>query len=435
MLILDPNQVNIGMVFETLNYRGKSLSKLEILKNRLMYLTSKRYGEDEAYSTEIRIDITRTWMHLYEWLGKGKSTIESVDDDAFLRSFWIMYFNHDDIRDSDFDYFEYDLFENQYKINDIHTNQNLAKDQIDRFLKTISNSVEAWFYINHPDQISADHSYFVSNSFSYYLNLLKKIPKGSYVQPFLISLIIKDSLNSSSEDSLNALKTEVIQAVEKHNVYLFLLKGKSSDTNRAEFWRFANKTHENRAEGSTAQAIINHIEQLKVKQSKTGGGFYEHIHTNRQTNERFWDWNGRDYILLQYEWHLRNTPLEKRDLSMNFTTYRLYSIDSNRFKFPIHFFVGLTRSDSDSMSKIQNSIGNIFIGNNSKKSRDFSDSELTFENEKTSLSGRESWTYNTILERGMQILEFVEKQYSVTFGDDSKKRKLILDGIINTTQE
>src|SRR5690554_818345 len=41
MVILENTQVDINIVFETLNYRGKSLNKLELLKNRIIFLRSK----------------------------------------------------------------------------------------------------------------------------------------------------------------------------------------------------------------------------------------------------------------------------------------------------------------------------------------------------------------------------------------------------------
>ncbi|MBQ7905099.1 MAG: DUF262 domain-containing protein [Spirochaetaceae bacterium] len=75
------------VVFETLNNRGKPLSILEKLKNRLMYLNEKFTGE--AGKENVRNEINFCWTDIYNNL--GSSTDEILDEDEFIASHLTIY--------------------------------------------------------------------------------------------------------------------------------------------------------------------------------------------------------------------------------------------------------------------------------------------------------------------------------------------------------
>lgn len=441
ILILDNKQVDISMVFETLNYRGKPLSKLEILKNRLMFLTSKKFKESETKVLFYREKITQTWLKLYEWLGKGKSNINQIDDDSFLRAFWIMYFKHDDRKETRFGEFETDLFDNKFRINETSKNILLEEYQLNRFLETLIIAVKAWHYIIHPDDHNQSKCIYVNKQFTYYLKLLNKISQGKYVQPMLMALMCRRFDEVDEENNL--IKVNVIREIEKLNVILFFINGKSADTNRAQSWRFANKIFAarkgknlNKVESAISESGIYDFISSSLRANTKKGNFKNHIYSNRAKSEQFWDWNGRDYLLLQYEWELRGTSIEDRDLEIKYKTYRLNS-DEHILKYDNNFFVGLERSSRESTSIIQNSIGNIFIGLHQNKN--FKDSGLEFENEKIHLLNDigekiNEWTFNNILNRGEHFLNFICNHYGLSFGNEQEIKGIILQRVIDTSK-
>ena len=80
------------VAFETMNNRGKRLTNLELLKNRLIYLTTL-YGKDvldEQNEIALREMINGAWKEVYYQLGRNEN--EPLSDDEFLRAHWIMYF-------------------------------------------------------------------------------------------------------------------------------------------------------------------------------------------------------------------------------------------------------------------------------------------------------------------------------------------------------
>lgn len=63
------SSLDVQMVFETMNNRGKPLSTLEKLKNRLIYLQSE--------NAELCKDINRQWGAIYQYLGKDEQLSEN----------------------------------------------------------------------------------------------------------------------------------------------------------------------------------------------------------------------------------------------------------------------------------------------------------------------------------------------------------------------
>jgi len=76
---------DVFVAFETMNNRGKKLSNLEILKNRLIYLTTiypDVISKDEKDS--LRKKINEAWKEVYYQLGRNKNN--PLNDDEYLRN-------------------------------------------------------------------------------------------------------------------------------------------------------------------------------------------------------------------------------------------------------------------------------------------------------------------------------------------------------------
>lgn len=70
---------DVNLVFEGINNRGKPLSTLELLKNRLVYLVTSFKNEDRAKNLRAQID--KTFSNVYRNLGR---TDNALDGDALL---------------------------------------------------------------------------------------------------------------------------------------------------------------------------------------------------------------------------------------------------------------------------------------------------------------------------------------------------------------
>ena len=66
------DDIDVYVTFETMNNRGKPLSNLELLKNRLIYVSTLLNVAD-ADKSRLRRDINECWKKIYHILGKSQS--------------------------------------------------------------------------------------------------------------------------------------------------------------------------------------------------------------------------------------------------------------------------------------------------------------------------------------------------------------------------
>jgi hypothetical protein len=89
------DDVDVFVAFETMNNRGKPLSHLELLKNRLIYLSTKipdfSEGDGRHDKSKLRKTINECWKSAYHYLGKNKS--RPLDDNTFLLIQFLLFFN------------------------------------------------------------------------------------------------------------------------------------------------------------------------------------------------------------------------------------------------------------------------------------------------------------------------------------------------------
>ena len=93
---------DIYAAFETMNNRGKRLSNLELLKNRLIYLTTL-FGPDQIDNNEriaVRNKINEAWKEVYYQLGRSKK--HPLSDDEFLRAHWVLKYPFSNKRGDDY---------------------------------------------------------------------------------------------------------------------------------------------------------------------------------------------------------------------------------------------------------------------------------------------------------------------------------------------
>lgn len=81
---------DVGVIFETMNNRGKQLSELEKVKNYLLYMASKI--EVEGHDLSDRVNAA--WADIFEHLMAANLT-SADDENQVLRCHWLTVYNHD----------------------------------------------------------------------------------------------------------------------------------------------------------------------------------------------------------------------------------------------------------------------------------------------------------------------------------------------------
>ncbi|QXE22564.1 hypothetical protein B6N60_01247 [Richelia sinica FACHB-800] len=163
------NDIDVFIAFETMNNRGKPLSVLELLKNRLIYLSTK-LNVEEYEKISLRNIINESWKTVYHNLGKNKEN--PLDDDKFLFNHFVLYFGKEtkpEYEISPVELFGINIrsynFRSDYSrvlLEEIFTAKNIAKNNsnnnslllttkfINSYVQDLQQSVELWYKISNP---------------------------------------------------------------------------------------------------------------------------------------------------------------------------------------------------------------------------------------------------------------------------------------------
>lgn len=154
------SDIDVFVTFETMNNRGKLLSQLELLKNRLIYL-STLYDVDSDAKARLRRNINTCWKDIYHILGQDKN--DYLPDDEFLDAHFHLYFSQ--MISSDFSHYRkrfimYDNYtesQNSYLLNDYFISSkvfdnSLKTEDIFDYISSLDSCVKNWLVINKPEK-------------------------------------------------------------------------------------------------------------------------------------------------------------------------------------------------------------------------------------------------------------------------------------------
>ncbi|HCA5051196.1 TPA: DUF262 domain-containing protein [Acinetobacter baumannii] len=156
------NDIDVCVAFETMNNRGKPLSHLELLKNRLIYLSLK-LNEDEDDKRKLRRTINDCWKSIYHNLGRNKE--KPLDDDSFLLHHYLSYFGDSLLKIDEHSNIIYStrigenfhtnrLLEGKFISLNLHLDDNnpekLTIENLYSYTESLQESVEIWFDLFNP---------------------------------------------------------------------------------------------------------------------------------------------------------------------------------------------------------------------------------------------------------------------------------------------
>ncbi len=80
-----------------------------------------------------------------------------MDDDAFLKAFWLLYFSNEKMVASDFKSYQKILFEKDFDLMNIHNNQYMMNPiELRKWLNCMKESVILWYFIYNPYEVDED---------------------------------------------------------------------------------------------------------------------------------------------------------------------------------------------------------------------------------------------------------------------------------------
>ncbi len=467
---------DVFVAFETMNNRGKKLSNLELLKNRLIYLTTL-YDTEELRSDDrfsLREKINDAWKEVYYQLGRNKQN--PLNDDDFLVAHWIMYFQY--TREKGDDYIRF-LLEQKFtpqniyaktevKLNSIQdfeevreneeTDQEeveeseeeealvlrskLSPKEIEDYVNSLKSAAVHWYNTHNPINNQG-----LTSQESLWIDRLNRIGI-IYFRPLV-------TVSFLSKDIDTKKRIQLFKAIERFIFITFRLSRAFSTYRNSEFYRAARQL---RNEELTIPDIITRLEERMDYCFYTPEGtesvFFDYTYFQKFIDKKFkngggfYYWNGLRYFLYEYEMEkVRQRGSQKIDWKLfvkgekdKVSIEHIYpqTPDNKCWK---ESFKAFKKGD---LKFINGTLGNLLPLSQSinsslqndcfvdKKNPKFNERKekvrqgyLDGSHSEIEVSSWEDWNPETILARGMVMLDFMEKRWNLKFEDDFAKTELL----------
>lgn len=418
-------EIDVFVTFETMNNRGKPLTSLELLKNRLIYL-STLFKNNEGRE-QLRININDAWKTMYEYLGKNPEV--PLSDNLFLRNHWTMYFKY--TRKKGDDYIKF-LLDDKFSARNVthpkSPDNALEIEAISDYVRSLQQSIVYWFYMHNPYYAQSNE---LTGAQKVWLDRLDRLSFRSF-KPLMLSAFV------SKQDP--AQITELLKAAERYNFTLFNVSQRRANTGDTEFFSMSRDLLTGE---KTIDDVLNTINRW-VKKYYDPEKFLVHIQEKYELDrDGFYHWDGVRYFLFEHEQWLREKGRQatsklswdvlKSNKKDHVTLEHIFPQTPNDDYWKERF----GHLDKPEQRYLTHSLGNLLPLSRSKNSSLQNDSfpqkvnngdgvgyynGSVSENEVAQYS---DWTPTEILHRGMDLLRFMEQRWSIALGDDDFKGQLL----------
>jgi len=291
------DKYDINIVFETMNYRGKKLSNLEILKNRLIFLATRENGKN---SNGIRKTINNAWRQIYQEFGRyvqekdekknkrknQNKNEQKIIDDNFLFDHWVAYFGryNRNVAQPHVDFLLNKKFSSK--------NANLNIEEINNYAANIGNLAVHWVNVVMPKSAQI-----LSREERIMLEKINHLGIFKFRPMIMVMLKLK-----SENHELNLVP--LLKAIERFNFIYFRIGQKAIN---AEIETIYKMTYELNLGEISMKEIAEWIE---TKISENLGNFKDNFLSkikdlfNTKNGCGYFDWGNRkalNYFLNEYE--------------------------------------------------------------------------------------------------------------------------------------
>ncbi|OPG66980.1 hypothetical protein BGL86_07135 [Helicobacter pylori] len=303
---LNDNRIDPFSSFETINNRGKDLSTLELLKNRLHFVAHKICNGQKLET--LQQEINKTYTIVYDNLRQFK------DDDLerFLKHFVAYYYGENSK-------FKERLLEMEFNAHRKYDDANLDDeyDKIDELLFYLSYSSKVWNFLHTLDEkaitlIFNDNKKLEIEITPKMRTLLDKMRRLNALSdnaflPLLLSLLTIQLVGRSGDERPYTTKEleDLLEYLERFGFLIYGVAGKNTAKNEwIELAFMAFKAYREGEGNITIEDLPPLEKHFFNKQNNSGLELLEeYIHSKKNT-EKWYRWGkALNYLLYEYELH------------------------------------------------------------------------------------------------------------------------------------
>ncbi len=448
---------DVFVAFETMNNRGKRLSNLELLKNRLIYLTTL-YGDDQFDQLDkgyLRQNINDAWKEIYYQLGRNQN--RPLPDDDFLRAHWSIYFQYTRRRGDDYirfllnkfssknvfnhptiidekevseEYSEADDFDEaddvmEQTIDESVLENKLSPTEINEYVNSLKELAKYWYYSFFP----YDHDSLTEEE-KQWINKLNRVGIA-YFRP-LVAVAL--SLNGpTKQDRLHLFKE-----IERFIFLCFRVAGYNASYKSSYYYNKAREVLGGKISPNTVADDL--METVDADLNAIIANFMTRTDRRFDSGVGFYGWRELRYFLFEYENHLSvENNIQKVDWKLftkvekdKITIEHILPQTSTKWYWRNQF----RQYNKDEIKILSASLGNLLplsqSINSSLQNDSFPDKKHPTSSSKRRgyMNGSHSeievarnidWDANNILNRGLTLLNFMEDRWKIDFTEEQKQ--------------
>lgn len=446
---------DVFVAFETMNNRGKKLTNLELLKNRLIYLTTL-YNDDKCDQTDkeaLRKLINDAWKEVYFQLGRNENT--PLSDDEFLRAHWIIYFAYSRKKGDDYIRFllrkfsAKNIFEKKHILTEdisatVPNDTDADEDQDDTvevdaavisklepveirdYVNSLMDMAKFWYdtYFPYESQIITDEE-------KRWIDRLNRIGIGHF-RP-LVAVVL-----SRAKDSTAEIRLAVFKAIERFLFVCFRLGTFNASYRSSEYYRATRSIYLGLMSLEEITQDINQTVDADMEFAISN--FVTRVEKRFGSGDGYYGWGSLRYFMFEYEYGLTVkhgipkitwemfSKTEKDKVSIEHilpqTPTKLYW--RNQFR----------QFTTDEIKTLSGALGNLLPLSQSVNSGLQNDS---FEDKKhpqstgrrgyqdgshseIEVSKEADWDANRIYDRSVKLLQFMEQRWNISFTAENLKK-------------
>jgi len=426
------NELDEFVTFEVMNNRGKPLTTLELLKNRLIYLTTlfREYSDEEIQ--KLRNDINNSWKIVYEYLGKNPERY--IKDDDFLKDHWIMYFTYDRSKANVEKEFLLEQYFTQNRVllkydkeilnifKEIKQKEKIKEfiidySDIENYVKNIKEAVKIYFYMLNPEQSLYD------KEIKEWLKKLNIIGFRAF-KPLLMAVLMEYE---------NLEKNKILKILKLAEYYVFLvfiISKRRGDTGNSRFYKYANDFNKNKDIDKLIENIENELyEDENTYRWVNMSNFIDEIENLFKNNDGWYSWKYLNYFLYEYEIYLQKDKFKEEVQKIKWDDINRESIE--------HIYPETSNLDcwkkffNGKNKKYLHSLGNLVLLSVSKNAslgkKCFDEKKERYKNGSYSeieIAQYEKWSPKEIYERGIKLLDFLSERWELEISLEEKENLL-----------
>jgi len=438
--------IDVFVAFETMNNRGKPLSHLELLKNRLIFL-STRLPVDEIERSRLRRTINESWKTAYHFLGRNQN--RPLADDPFLSTqfllyagtrsrgakgteeaaklgtkraheIWRLHRDENEYKSYLLDrYFTSRNLSDRIDVPDGEEQTTLTAESLHEYAHDLKRSVETYYRLYNPDDSDFADEVRIQ---------LERIRRLGWRQSLPLAVAVVHR---------SAPPEELAIFFERLERYLFIQAIRVHYTGALDLLELAVRI----ARGE--ETVQGASDKIHAMSEKLVPNLVLSETAVRWAKERaYYGWHGLNYFLFEYEQELKARSKSSRDkLVWEEFSKEVYDKDYATIEhiypqkaYNAYWTERFRHFTAKRKNAMRNSLGNLLAVSRAKNAA-LSNRAFPAKRDGSPESGgyrfgsyseievaeQADWTASAILNRGLRMLDFLERRWQIPLGDRKAK--------------